>query len=62
MTKNYCDKCKREILNDNMAKLSFMGHVGNKFLHDTNVFCEQCFTLLNMEIKKFMGLQTTDKI
>lgn len=62
MTKNYCDKCKDKILNDGVARLSFTGHVRNKFIHDTNIFCEECFTILNTEIKKFIGLQTTDKI
>ena len=62
MTKNYCDKCGAEIINNNMAKLSFMGNVNNKFLYSGHIFCEDCYEMLNTEINKYMGLQTTDKI
>ncbi len=53
MTKNYCDNCGVEIINNEYVRISFMGNI-EKFIYKNQYFCGKCCIALDKVINKFL--------
>ena len=58
MTKNYCDKCKKEAKNNKHVRILITGEIFGKYYSDFIHLCEDCFKKYDSEISKFISIES----
>ena len=60
MTKNFCDKCGKEVIDDKSVRISFFGHISTKPLLSKNCYiCEECYLKVDAKIRDVFDIKPT---
>ncbi len=60
MTKNFCDKCWKEVIDDKSVRISFFGHISTKPLLSKNCYIgEECYLKVDTKISDIFDNKPT---
>lgn len=62
MTKNFCDKCSEEVLENTHVRISLFGNISaGRLVHKNLHLCEECYLEIDKKINNIFLIKTMTK-